>query len=641
MLRGAWTHVGTPASQGQAASLERCGAAAGTRRSKASEPRHLAPAELSAPAQPAPSAAAAVPACAAPTSAEARQQVPALEVSITGKPAPRAEAGSEELGLHFLSLPSVQAEEATSALAAAELSLALQPPLPAGTALNPPPALLTAGLVLSTHSGQASQQPTGRVAEEGPLMRSQRAAPAQPHLAEETCSAEQCMAVRSGRAVQLPQQQAPDVPSGAPLQVSDIHAAVAAQPGAEQEPSTKDSMEMHCREQLQEPKHMAAGRPFEGAQVMPDVPAMAAAQHGAEQSPSADTAAMPGLDNAVQWPEQQGAQDPPDQPHQKEPVSFPEVPACLPLKPVAVVGSAHLEVAILEEADQDAAEPASSGRLMLSMRPGRGQERANQQAAESPLPALPDSFTAQLPASGKIERTFSRRQSVALSDRSASKSRPLSRGQFLAGATPDKGRPALAPGKESSAAVSPPQPTECPSDAAPSAPIPDSFLWHGARSRPADEAAPAFPESHPASAQQPKGTAGKGSAAAYELQERPLRPRDNGIGRSSGQPSAKRTQPTNPGKRTGAAAGARTAAGRQQAIKSGLGCSRCRFARKGCSKCRQKPAAAARQKMAEQASKPSVAPAHATAAQPEPDSKVGTRADWAYGYQPDGCMQIT
>ena len=641
MLRGTWTHVGTPPSQGQAAGLEGCGAAAGTRRSKASEARHLAPAEPSAPAQPAPSAAAAAPASDAPT-AEARQQIHVLDASTPGKPALRAGAGLKGLAMQTLSLPSMQAKGATRAVTAAELSLASRSPLSAGMATHPAPVLLGAGLVLSTHVGQAPQQAAGKAAEEGPSEEPQGAAPAQPHLADEVYSAELCMAARSGKAAQISQQQAPDKPSGAPLQVLHIHAAVATQPDAQQELSTRVSVKAHCHEPLQEPEYMAAGRPSEGAQVTLDAPAMAAAQHGAEQSPSADTAAMPGLDNAVQWPEQQGAQDPPEQPHQKEPVSFPEVPACLPPQPVAVVGSAHLEVAILEEADQDAAEPASSGRLMLSMRPGRGQERANQQAAESPLPALPDSFTAQLPASGKIERTFSRRQSVALSDRSASKSRPLSRGQFLGGATPDEGRPALAPGKESSAAVSPPQPTECPSDAAPSAPIPDSAPWHGAQARPADGAAPASPESHPASEQQPEGTAGTRSAAASELQERPLRPRDTGTGRSSGQPSTKRIQPTKPGKRSGAAAGARTAAGRQQAIKSGLGCSRCRFARKGCSKCRRKPAAAVQQKAAEQAAKPGLAPAHASAAQPEPDLhlKVGTRADLACGYQPDGCMPI-
>ena len=624
MLRGTWTHVGTPPSQGQAAGLEGCGAAA----------------EPSAPAQPAPSAAAAAPASDAPT-AEARQQIHVLDASTPGKPALRAEAGLKGLAMQSLSLPSMQAEGATSAVPAAELSLASRPPLSAGMATHPAPVLLGAGLVLSTRSGQAPQQAAGKAAEEGPLEEAQGAAPAQPHLADEVYSAELCMAARSGKAARLSQQQAPDEPPGAPLQVLHIHAAVAAQPDAQQELSTRVSVKAHCHEPLQQPEYMAAGRPSEGAQVTLDAPAMAAAQHGVEQSLSADTAAMPGLDNAVQWPEQQGTQDPPEQPHRKEPVSFPEVPACLPPQPVAVVGSAHLEVAVLEEGDKDAAEPASSGRLMLSMRSGRGQERTNQEAGESPLQALPDSVTAQLPASGKVERTFSRRQSVALSDRSASKSR-LPSIKPAGGATPDKGRPALALGGDTSAAKSPCQPTESPSNAAPSAPIPDSAPWHGARARPADGAAPASPESHPASEQQPEGTAGKGSAAASELQERPLRPRDTGTGRSSGQPSTKRIQPTKPGKRSGVAAGARTAAGRQQAIKSGLGCSRCRFARKGCSKCRQKPAAAARQKMAEQASKPSVAPAHATAAQPEPElhSKVGTRADLACGYQPDGCMPI-
>ena len=639
-LRGTWTHVGTPPSQGQAAGLERCGAAAGTRRSKASEARHLAPADLSAAAQPAPSIAA--PASGAPTPAEARQRVPALEASIPGKPVPRAEAGSQGLAMQSLNLPSVQAEGATSAPAAAELSPASQPPQAAGTATAPEPLLLRAGLMLSTHSGQAPQQAAGKAAEEEPSEQPQEAGPAQPHLAAEIYSAELCMAARSGKAAQLSQQQAPDRAPGGPLQVLHIHAAVAAQPDAQQELSTKDSVKAHCHEPLQAPEHMAAGRPSEGAQVTLDAPAMAAAHHGAEQSPSADTAAMPGLDNAVQWPEQQGARDPPEQPRQKEPVSFPEVQTCLPPQPAAVVGSAHLVVAVLEEGDKDAAEPASSGRLMLFMRSGRGQERTNQEAGESPLQVLPDSFTAQLPASGKVERTFSRRQSVALSDRSASKSR-LPSIKPAGGATPDKGRPALALGGDTSAAKSPCQLTECPSDAAPSAPIPDSAPWHGARARPADGAAPASPESHPASEQQPEGTAGTRSAAAFELQERPLQPRDTGRGKLSGQPSAKRIQPTKPGKRSGAAARTRTAAGRQQALKGGLGCSRCRFARKGCSKCRRKPAAAARQRMAEQASKPSVAPAHATAAQPEPElhSKVGTRVDRAYGYQADGCMQIT
>ena len=640
VLRGTWTHVGTPSSQGQAAGLEGCGAAAGTRRSKASEARHLAPAEPSAPAQPAPSAPAAAPASDAPT-AEARQQIHVLDASIPGKPALRAEAGLKGLAMQSLSLPSMQAEGATSAVPAAELSLASRSPLSAVMATHPAPVLLGAGLMLSTHSGQAPQQAAGKAAEEGPLEEAQGAAPAQPHLADEVYSAELCMAARSGKAAQLSRQQAPDEPPGAPLQVLHIHAAVAAQPDAQQELSTEASMEAHCHEPVQEPEHMAAGRPSEGAQVRPDAPATAAARHGAEQSFSADATVMPESDNAVQRPEQQGAQDPPEQPHQKNTVSFPEVPACLPPQPAAVVGSAHLEAAVLEEGDQDAAESASSGRLMLSTRSGRGQETPNQEAAERPLQALPDSFTAQLPASGRFERTFTRRQSVALSDRSASKSR-LPSITPAGGATLDEGRPALALGTDTSAAKSPCQPTERPSDAAPSAPIPDSAPWHGARSRPADEAAPASPESHSAPAQQPEGIAGKGSAAASELQECHLRPRDTGTCRSSGQPSAKRIQPIKPGKRSAAAAGARTAAGRQQAIKNGLGCSRCRFARKGCSKCRRQPAAAARQKMAEQASKPSVAPAHATAAQPKPElhSKVGTRADQAYGYQPDGRMHI-
>lgn len=642
MPSGTWTHVGTPPSQGQAAGYESYGAAAGMLRSKASGACHLAPAELSAPAQQAPSAAAAAPASNAPISAVARQQVPALDASISGKPAPRAEAGSEGFALHSLSLPSVQAEGAISALAAAELSLALQPSLDAGMALSPLPVLLTAGLVLSTHSGQASQQLTGRAAEEGSLGYPQGATSSQPHSADGTCSAEVCMAVRSGQGLQLSQQQAPEKPTGAPLQVPDIHAAVAVQPGAEQEPSTKDSMEVHYHEALHKPVHQAAVTPCEGAQVTFDASTTVAAQHGADQSPGADTTAMPEFDTAVRQPEQQGAQDPPEQPHQEEPVSLSEMPACLPPQPAAVVGLAHLEVAVLEEANQDAAEPASSGRLMLSMRSGRGQERACRQAAESPLPALPDSFTAQLPASGKVERTFSRRQSVALSDRSASKSRLPSTSQPAGGATLDKRRPELALGAGTSAALSPPQPTEFRSDATLSGPIPDSAPWHGAQSSLADTAAPASPESHPAPAQQPRGTFGEGSAAASELQGRPLQPRDTGTGRSSRQPSTKRIQPTKQGKRPGAAAGARIASGRQQAIKSGLGCSRCRFAPKGCSKCWQKPAAAVGQKAAKQANKPTVVQAHASAAQPEPEVpfKVGTSVDQAHGYQADGCLQI-
>ena len=250
---GAWTHVGTPTSQGQAAGLEKNEATAGTRHSKASEACNLASAELSAPAQPMPSAAVAASVSDAAISAEARQRVPASEADLSREPALRSEAASEELALHSLSLPSVQAEAATHATAAAELSLASQSALAGGAATAPPQGLLGAGLVLSPCSGQSSQQPAGRAAEEGPLGEPQGAALAQPHLGDETCSAELCMAVRSSQALPLPQQQAPDKPTGAPLEVPDIHATVAAQPGAQQELRTKGSMEAHCREPAEQP----------------------------------------------------------------------------------------------------------------------------------------------------------------------------------------------------------------------------------------------------------------------------------------------------------------------------------------------------------------------------------------------------
>ena len=585
-LKGTWTHVGTPPSCGQAAGLNTDVAAAGTRRFRTSHARHLALAEPSASAQPPTSptsaaAAATAPVPDAPTAAEARQGVPVLEANITGEPAPRAEATSEGFASQSLSVLSVQPEAATSAMAAAELRLALQP---IAAAEEPFSVLLRSELGLTAHLGQASQQPAGRAAEEGSLGESQRAAPTQLHLADETCSAELCRSVRSGRAVQLPQQQVPDGPTGAPLRAPDMHAAVAAQPKAQQEVSTKDTMEVHSHEPFQEPEYQAAGRPSEGAQVTSDASEMAAAQHGAEHSPSADTTVVPGADEAVEKPELKGAFLLAEQPQQAEPISI----------------------------------------------------------SKNPLRALPDSFTAQVPASRDTERAFSRRRSVALSGMSASKSRPPIRDQPAGGATPDVGRPALAPGKASSATVRPAGCTDCPCDAAPSAPIPDSAPWHGALSRTADRAAPASPESHLVPAQQPEGTARKGSAAASQLQERSPRPRDTARGRPSGQPSAKRIQPAKLGKRTGAAAGARTAAGRQQAIKSGLGCSKCRFARRGCSTCRRKPAAALRQKAAEQASRPTIAPPHASAAEPEPELhfKVGARANEACGCQPDDCIHI-
>ena len=631
--RGTWTHVGTPPHQGQAAGLERCGAAACTRRSKVSELCNLAPAVSSAPAQPLPPAAAA-PVSDAPTSAEASQRAPALGASITGKPALRAAAALKELTPQALSLPSAQAIAATHAVAAAELSLASQPTAATGTATDPP-VLSAAGLALSARSGQASQQLAGIAAEDGPsFWGPQLAASAQPHLADETCSAEICMAVTSGSAAQLPQQQAPDMPTEALLQVSDMHAAVLAQPDAEQLSSEKGTMEPHCYEPVQETEQQAAERPPEGAQGMPDVHAKAAAQHDAEQSPSADNVSVLEADAAVEKPEPQGACLPAEQPHQAEPVRISEAPACLSPRPALVGETAQLAPDVNEAANNLRAETASSGRLMLSQRSDKRQPRTNEEPSKSPLRALPESFTAQLPASAKIERTFSRRRSVVLSDRSASKGRPPSGSQSAEEARPGKGRPELAPGVETLATLSPLQRTECPSDAAPSAPIPDSAPMHGAQSKLADRAAPASPESQSAPALQPKGPAREGSAAASQLQERPQRPRDTARGKSSGRPTAKRMQSRIPGKRTSAAAGARTAAGRQQAVKGGLGCSRCRFAQKGCLTCRQKPAAAVRQEAAEQASKPTIAPAQALAAQPMPELhlKVGKRADQACGY---------